>query len=435
MKPLQQAHPSLREHIPLKEFEAVRSMTDHLIEPLSPEDMVVQSMTDASPAKWHIAHVSWFFEEFLLVPFCPNYQRYHPHYAFFYNSYYNAVGERWVRPHRGLQTKPSIDEVIEYRHHITHTMIAFIHQCQKGDIRSDFLSDIIHRIHIGIHHEQQHQELLLMDILHVFSHNPLSPAYRPSTPAVMRDATPLTWHDYEGGMTAIGHDGDDFCYDHEKPYHRCFLNPYQLAHRPVTNGEWLDFIEDGGYERHELWLSDGWDYVSHHDVRHPLYWQRHSEGEWSVMTLHGMMPINLHASVVHISYYEAMAFARWMDARLPTEAEWEHAARQSHHTGAFLENECLYSQALPHDDGSMQTMLGGVWEWTMSAFLPYHGYRTPEGAIGEYNAKFMSGQMIMRGGSFGTARQHMRHSYRNFFYPAMRWQFGGVRLARDEALS
>lgn len=437
------ANVSASTRIPLKEFRAARRMTDQLIQPLTPEDMVVQSMPDASPAKWHIAHVSWFVEEFLLCPFVKDYQRYHPDYAFFFNSYYNAVGERWQRPIRGLQSRPSTEDIIDYRRHIDEQMEQLFTGCVEGKYKDDVREVITRRVWMGIYHEQQHQELLLMDILHLFSHNPLNPAYRPSAPAVVREVQPLAWIDYEGGKFDMGHDGNGFCYDHELPCHSCYIHPYRLANRSVTNGEWMEFMADGGYERHELWLSDGWDAIHREQWKMPLYWQsKDGDGDgdgddYYAMTLHGLMPVNPAAPVAHVSYYEAMAFAHWAKSRLPTEAEWEHAAQQKHHRGAFLENECLYSQPLAtsNNPAAMQSLLGGVWEWTMSAFLPYHGYSPPEGAIGEYNAKFMSGQMVMRGGSFATAEGHIRSSYRNFFYPSMRWQFGGLRLAQDGASS
>ena len=399
-----------------------------LIAPLSAEDMIVQSMVDASPTKWHIAHTTWFFETLVLSVFLPNYRCYHKDFSYLYNSYYNSLGARMQRPQRGLATRPCLDEVLSYRLYVDKHMEELFDQLRDD---AEALARVAPVLTLGVHHEQQHQELLLMDILHLFWHNPLYPSYKPIAPMVMRKAARHDWLDYEGGLVDIGAGEDGFSYDHEMPRHRHFLAPYRLGSRLVTNGEWLEFIEAKGYERDELWLDDGWRWRSDNAITAPLYWRQSGDkGDWQVMTLHGLLPLNEHVPVVHISFYEAYAYCRWRGVRLPTEMEWEHAASHYAMQGNFLSDKQLHPQIAVSAAPSHQ-FFGDVWEITASAFLPYPGYHRAEGALGEYNGKFMANQVVLRGGSCITPQGHMRSSYRNFFYPSMRWQFGGLRLAAD----
>lgn len=427
----------------VERYGQVRALTETLAERLTPEDQVVQSMPDASPAKWHRAHVTWFFETFLLSPRLGGYQPYDPAFNFLFNSYYEQVGDRHPRPQRGMLTRPSEVEVSAYRRHVDRAMKRLIAECDAAT-----WEQIAPLIELGLNHEQQHQELLLMDILHLFSVNPLKPAYLEMShaPAVgasgsadARDAgtseapTVLPWIDCPGGVRPIGHGGDGFAYDNEGPRHDVLLRPYRLASRPVTNGEWLDFMTDGGYRRPTLWLSDGWATVEAQGWCAPLYWEYRDRHWWS-MTLSGLMPVDPAAPVVHVSYYEADAFARWTGKRLPTEAEWEVAAQGEPCEGNTLGTGLLHpapaGMSDPHD-ARLGQMIGDVWEWTASAYAAYPGFRTPEGAVGEYNGKFMCNQMVLRGGSCVTPDGHVRTSYRNFFYPHQRWMFAGLRLAED----
>lgn len=376
-------------------FIDIRSETERLAAPLSAEDQAVQSMPDASPTKWHLAHTTWFFETFLLVP--AGHRPFDPAYQYLFNSYYEAVGPRHPRPQRGMITRPGVEEVMAYRRHVTEAMLALLEQ-------SDGASDGL--VELGLQHEQQHQELVLMDIKHLLSLNPLKPAYRaPSTvPAV---AAPMAWHASSGGLVEIGHDGEGFAFDNECPRHRAWLEPFAIASRPVTAGEYLAFIEDGGYRRPEFWLSAGWECVRQRGWTAPLYWEETSAG-WQVFTLSGLRPLDPAKPVCHVSGFEAAAFAKWAGKRLPREAEWEHAAARLGGTGQ-------------------------VWEWTASPYVAYPGYREPPGAVGEYNGKFMANQLVLRGGCRATPRGHLRPTYRNFFPPDARWLFGGIRLAEDAA--
>lgn len=402
-----------------------------LAAPLSPEDMIVQAMEDASPTKWHLAHVTWFFETFVLLPFAPGYRVFDERFAFLFNSYYESQGARHPRPKRGLLTRPTIEEVFAYRAHVDEALAAFLAEADGLDAEAARL------IEIGINHEEQHQELLLTDILALFAANPLRPAYRPPGPrAVAKDAarSQPTWIDHPGGVHKVGHDGRGFAWDNEGPRHDALIHPFRLADRLVTNGEWLAFMEDGGYDNALLWLADGWATVKREGWDAPGYWEN-VEGAWLCMTLEGRLAPDPAAPVTHVSYFEADAFARWAGKRLPTEFEWEVAA-----AGTPIEGNDLASGALrplPADaaragDGRRpHQMFGDVWEWTQSAYLPYPGYTPPEGAIGEYNGKFMVSQQVLRGGSCVTPPGHVRTSYRNFFYPQQRWQFTGLRLAAD----
>jgi ergothioneine biosynthesis protein EgtB len=407
-------------------FRDVRAQTDRLTAPLSAEDQVVQSMPDASPAKWHRAHVTWFFETFVLDGHDSGHAAFHPHYTYLFNSYYNAVGDRHPRPRRGLLTRPPAADITAYRAHVDSAMERFI-----ATAPASVWPVAAPLIVLGLHHEQQHQELILMDILHLFAQNSIDPAYQTYRAAPARRAPPLEWIDHAGGVREVGHAGDTFAFDNEGPRHAVLLQPYRLASRPVTNAEWLDFIAADGYRRPEFWLSDGWATVEAEGWQAPLYWDER-DGEWTAMSLSGRQTLNLQAPVCHVSYYEADAYARWAGRRLPTEAEWECAAADLPVAGNFAGSGLLRTApAEGRGDGVPEQMFGDVWEWTQSAYAAYPGFRAASGAVGEYNGKFMSNQMVLRGGACVTPDGHARATYRNFFYPHMRWQFGGVRLADD----
>ncbi|MDB5494317.1 MAG: hypothetical protein JWP86_1654 [Phenylobacterium sp.] len=407
----------------LVRYRAVRQATEALTRALTPEDQQAQSMPDASPAKWHLAHTSWFFETFLLEPRLAGYRSFDPRFAYLFNSYYEALGPRQPRPERGLLTRPSLDDVIAYRAHVDAAMARLLAQGAAG------LEELLD---LGLAHEEQHQELVLMDILHLFAASPLYPAYAPpKSVAPARAAPPMRFVGFEGGLIEIGARADAFAFDNETPRHKAWLEPYQLADRLVTNGEWLAFMADGGYGRPELWLAEGWAKVGAEDWRCPLYWQESEDG-WSSMTLHGLRSIDPAQPVSHVSFYEADAFATWAGARLPTEAEWEHAAAALPVAGNLLPAGRLEPAPATGGEGLRQ-MFGDLWEWTRSAYAPYPGFKPAAGAVGEYNGKFMAGQFVLRGGACVTPGGHVRASYRNFFYPHQRWMFSGLRLARDGA--
>lgn len=405
-------------------YPAVRGLSLDLVASLSDADATVQSMPDASPAKWHLAHTTWFFETFILRDHVPGYHLHDERWAFLFNSYYEAEGARHARPQRGLLTRPSLAEVIAYRHYVDEAV---------GAAMPLILARCPDLIALGLQHEQQHQELLLTDLKHLFCQNPLGPAVWQSEP-IEQDTQPgfaMTWHEGPTGLVEIGYSGADFAFDCEQPLHQHFLTPYVLGSRPVTNGEWFDFIADKGYATATLWLSDGWSWVQHEKIGSPLYWRRRDQG-WEQFTLSGWRPIDPDAPVTHISLYEADAFASWAGARLPTEQEWEAAAR-GHDPRSGLQLDRA-GPVQPHSVAQGQgltSLFGNVWEWTGSAYRPYPGFRAAPGAVGEYNGKFMSGQFVLKGGSCATPRGHMRSSYRNFFYPHQRWQFTGLRLAKD----
>jgi len=416
-------------------YRRVRAFTEALCEPLATEDYVVQTMEDVSPTKWHLAHVSWFFETFLLREHLPGYEPLDETYAYLFNSYYVQAGERHCRDRRGWISRPTVEEVYRYRRHVDEHMERLLERA-AGDPELAAAVDPV--VTIGIHHEQQHQELLLTDIKHVFSVNPLRPAYR-AGPLERGGRTPeLDWRAFEGGLVRIGHDGEGFAYDNEGPRHRAFLEAFLLADRLVTSGEFLAFMEDGGYRTPELWLSDGWAAAREKDWTEPFYWEERG-GEWWQFTLSGMRPVDPHEPVCHLSYYEAEAYARWAGARLPTEEEWEVAASSRPIRGNLVESGRLHpapvcAEASPPDPSSgppLRQLWGDVWEWTRSPYSPYPGYEAPPGALGEYNGKFMSNKFVLRGGSCATSATHIRATYRNFFPPDATWQFTGLRLARD----
>ena len=413
-------------------YDVVRAQTEALCQPLPTEDYVVSSMPDVSPTKWHLAHTSWFFETFVLAAFDPSYASPNPRYSFLFNSYYVQAGERHCRAKRGLVTRPTVDEVFAYRAHVDEGMRALIER-----IGSDPEHPALPVIELGLHHEQQHQELLVTDIKHVFWMNPLRPEYTGrSTVEGGGDAVELRWHDVPEGVYRIGHDGDGFAFDNEGPPHRVFVEGFRLASRLVTNGEYREFVEDRGYRRPELWLSAGLATVQDRKWEAPLYWERDGDGVWSEFTLTGMRPLDPSEPVCHVSYYEADAFARWTGHRLPTEAEWEVAARDAPVDGTFVESRRFHPAPAP-DSGSspsaprplLAQLYGDVWQWTQSPYVAYPGYAPPAGAIGEYNGKWMSDQWVLRGASCATPRSHARLSYRNFFPSDARWQFTGIRLA------
>ena len=402
-------------------FAAVRLATERLAAPLSPEDCTAQSMPDASPVKWHLAHTSWFFETFVLEAGANGYRPLEPAYRVLFNSYYHSVGERHARPERGLITRPGLAEVRAYRRHVDEHCLALLERGALSPAQCDV-------VELGLQHEQQHQELILSDLKHLLAKNPLHPVYRAQAAAGAVAAPPLRWSSHPAGLREIGHAGPGFAFDNEAPRHRVFVHAFGLASRAVTNAEYLAFMRERGYERPELWLSDGFDAVRAHGWRAPLYWLER-DGAWWQFTLSGLRSLAPDEPVAHVSAYEADAYARWAGARLPTEAEWEVAAADAEVAGNFVESGRLHPA--PAQGAGTPQLFGDVWEWTSSAYAPYPGYRPPAGALGEYNGKFMANQLVLRGGSCATPASHMRASYRNFFHPDARWQWSGIRLARD----
>ena len=389
-------------------YREIRRRTETLAAPLSPEDQSAQSMPDASPTKWHRGHTTWFFETFLLTPFLPGYEAFDPAFGYLFNSYYEAVGPRQPRPQRGLLTRPSAQTVGAYRAHVDAAMVRLLACPLTPEIRE--------RVELGLNHEEQHQELILMDILHLFAQSPISPAYQPGVPLSRPDPGPQRFHRFAGGLVEIGACEAGFAFDNERPRHKTYVAPFRLSDRLVTNGEWLAFIQGGGYRRADLWLSEGWAKVQEEGWEAPAYWRRDEAGAWTTMTLRGRHPVDPNVPVVHVSYYEAAAYAAWSGRRLPTEAEWEAAATASGVT-------------------ALRQLYGSTWQWTASAYSPYPGFKPGPGALGEYNGKFMVSQMVLRGGCEATPPGHSRATYRNFFHPGSRWMFGGVRLADDDRLS
>jgi len=409
-------------------FRQLRNFTTTLCAGLEPEDYVVQSMPDVSPTKWHLAHTTWFFETFILKKFVPAYRSEIPEYAYLFNSYYNAAGDMHRRDLRGLISRPTVREAQRYRASIDSHIDNLLSGADEK-----LLDEIEPILVLGIHHEQQHQELLITDIKHVFAQNPLYPVFRAKKiSAAPAKTMPIHFFDFEETIISIGHDGHGFAYDNEGLRHRALVPAFSLASRPVTNGEYIEFIEDNGYTRPELWLSLGWMTVNEQRWQAPLYWTKR-DGAWWHFTLSGFRAVEKSVPVTHVSYFEADAFANWAGARLPTEFEWERAALGCPIEGNFVEEEDFHprAQSPSGDDRHLHQMFGDVWEWTRSAYSPYPGYRAEPGALGEYNGKFMCNQYVLRGGSCATSRSHIRRTYRNFFQPEKRWQFTGIRLARD----
>jgi ergothioneine biosynthesis protein EgtB len=408
----------------LARYLEIRRTTEELCRPLAIEDYVLQAMPDVSPAKWHLAHVSWFFETFLLTPHLPGYEPLDPAYTFLFNSYYNGVGPQFSRPARGHLSRPTVADVYAYRAWVDRGMERLL---AAMDIER--AGAVAALVELGLNHEQQHQELILTDIKYNLAVNPLHPAYHATAVPRGTATAPLAWRELRGGLVPIGYDGAGFAFDNEGPRHTVYLRPFRLADRPTTNGEYLEFIDAGGYRTPGPWLSEGWRAVQERGWQAPLYWER-QDGSWWTQTLSGFLPLDLHAPVTHVSYYEADAYARWRGARLPTEPEWEHAAARLP-IGGNLQERGIFHPLPATSDEPLAQLFGDVWEWTQSAYAPYPGYRTEPGAVGEYNGKFMVSQLVLRGGSCVTPASHIRASYRNFFPPDARWQFSGIRLAED----
>jgi len=413
--------PFTQAHEPLDRYRAVRGQTELLAAGLSTEDCALQSMPDASPVKWHLAHTSWFFETFVLEKFADGHIAPDASYRYLYNSYYNGVGKQFPRAQRGLISRPSLEDIRHYRAYVDARMTMLM---AGGKLPETALS----LIELGMHHEQQHQELILTDIKHLLSLNPTAPAYRSIGWKTDDIVAPLDWTTMNGGVVEIGADPARFAFDNELPRHKQYVAPFSIANRLVTNGEYLRFIEDDGYRRHGLWLAEGWNLASTQDWQAPIYWKQ-IDGVWNEFTLNGLQPLDHARPVVHVSQFEADAYARWSKARLPTEFEWETAAAAAPVNGNFVESGALHPHTQKHRP--LAGMFGDVWEWTQSAYAPYPGYRITEGAVGEYNGKFMSNQYVLRGGSCVTPQSHIRATYRNFFPSHARWQFSGIRLARD----
>lgn len=412
--------------LPGERYRTVRAQSVALCAPLATEDYVVQAMADVSPPKWHLAHATWFFENFVLIPFLKDYRAFHPEFSHLFNSYYETVGRFFPRHQRGVLARPTVEAVYAYRDHVDAAMLDLLASAAEA-VRPELAS----RTLLGLHHEQQHQELLLTDIKYNFAINPLRPVYRPTPEEPRQPAPPSTWLEQPGGLHEIGHDGSDFAFDNETPRHPVWLGNHRLAARPVCNGEFIEFIESGGYGRPELWLADGWGRVRQNGWQAPLYWERIDETWWH-FTLAGLRRLDPAEPVCHVSHYEADAFARWRGARLPTEMEWECLAAGRTPTGNLLESEWYHpAPAPPAPPGEPVSLFGDTWEWTQSSYAPYPGFQPLPGSLGEYNGKFMCGQVVLRGGSCATPASHIRATYRNFFRPWDRWQFSGIRLAED----
>ncbi len=408
-------------------FLAVRHRSEELVAPLETEDFVMQTMPDVSPPKWHIGHTTWFFERVILQDFEKHFKPHDERLYFTFNSYYETFGERLRRDRRGTLCRPTLAVVMEYRRTITERTVELIRTIDDSG-----LEQIAPLVELGCNHEQQHQELFVTDIKHIFASNPFQPAYR-TRPEISRPhLIEQRFLDFEGGLVEIGFNGGGFAYDNESPRHQVFLQPFRLATRPVTNGEFLAFIEDNGYGDHRWWLSDAWDLLAREKWQAPLYWSKTDRG-WEIMTLAGPQELDPDEPVVHVSFYEAAAYARWADRRLPTEFEWEHAAMQAgqENRGHLLDDRIYHPTPAPYNGDGLQAMIGNVWEWTASSYLAYPGYKQSRDALGEYNGKFMNNQRVLRGGSCATPADHIRFTYRNFFQPEKQWQFSGFRLADD----
>ena len=423
-KPQKQKEERFSKDYLISRFKSVRDFSMDLVEPLETEDFVVQAMTNTSPTKWHLAHVSWFFETFLLEKVYDDYESLHPQYSYIFNSYYLQTGEPHTRSKRGLLTRPTVQEVFEYREYVNEQVLQFLE-----DATEEQLAEFGPVIEIGNNHEQQHQELIITDFKYLFSQNPLYPIYKKTDQPKSDHVPPLSWVSFEEGIYEVGNAGDEFTYDNEHPKHRRFLEAFEIADRLITNGEFMEFMQDDAYNRSELWLDDGWATVNENGWKAPLYWVQ-KEGEWYNFTLSGLRKVDPNEPVTHVSYYEADAFARWAGARLATEGEWETAAGEKPYNGNFVEQGNFHPRPLQEEGEGIKQLYGDVWEWTKSSYDAYPGYKPLPGALGEYNGKFMSSQYVLRGGSCATSQTHIRKTYRNFFYPDARWQFNGIRLAR-----
>ena len=405
-------------------FNATRSFTEYLVEPLETEDLVIQAMDNTSPTKWHLAHTSWFFETFVFKKFKPEFESLHPQYAYLFNSYYLQTGVPFKRSSRGLLSRPTVKEVFTYRAYVNEQMDEFIKNCDENTWK-----EAAKVIEIGLNHEQQHQELILTDIKYLLAQNPLLPVYREKKEPNSTKIEPIQWIEFDEGIVEIGNDGNEFTYDNEHPKHKTFVQNFALADRLITNREYLEFMEDGGYSHSEYWLDEGWAKVRAEDWEAPLYWFKR-DGDWVNYTFSGVRAINLDEPVTHVSYFEADAFARWKGVRLPTEQEWEFACGNRSIEGNFVDDKEFHPVPLASSAEKIKQMFGDVWEWTSSSYNAYPGYKPLPGALGEYNGKFMANQYVLRGGSCATSRSHIRKTYRNFFHTNARWQFTGIRLAK-----
>jgi len=413
-QPIANAIACLRERI-----TEVRSTSLRITESFSAEDQMLQSMPEASPTKWHLAHTTWFFETFILLPYLRNYKPFDPRYKYLFNSYYKGLGSHPYRGSRGLMSRPSLQQIHAYRDYVERALLSLVENANR---------EILDLVELGLNHEQQHQELILTDIKHALWSSPLRPETGGGSIGRMDDRPPIAWNEFGEGTYWVGHEGDGFAFDNESPRHQVFLEAFRIASRPVTTGEYLEFMKDKGYTRPELWLSDAWDTVCTQHWDAPLYWERRDDGSWSQFTVNGSRDLDLTEPVCHVSFYEADAYARWAGARLPREEEWEVAAVQIPSRGTFLEDHVFHPQPVAGEGN--QQMFGDVWEWTASPYVAYPGFEPAAGLIGEYNGKFMCNQMVLRGGSSVTPSSHIRASYRNFFPPHAKWQFSGIRLAQ-----
>lgn len=412
-----------RENI-LKSYQKVRQFSHTITDTLEPEDFVIQPMENASPTKWHLAHTSWFFETFVLSKYEPEFKSMHPQYAYLFNSYYLQTGVPFTRSKRGVISRPTVENVFEYRAYVDEQITAFINNADEN-----IWNEAAKVIEIGINHEQQHQELILTDIKFTLAQNPLLPVFKEIEEKHINHLPDLKWVQFDEGIIEIGHPGNTFIYDNEHPLHKTFIQNHSLSDRLITNGEYLDFMNDNGYSRSELWLDEGWSAVNNESWQSPLYWFKR-DNEWWTFTLGGARKLNLNEAVTHVSFFEADAFARWMYARLPTEQEWENASKSASLNGNFVEDEYYHPIPVSQEGDELKQIYGDVWEWTLSSYSPYPGYKPLPGALGEYNGKFMSNQYVLRGGSCATSITHIRNTYRNFFQATSRWQFNGIRLAK-----
>jgi ergothioneine biosynthesis protein EgtB len=410
----------------LQQYKQIRGFSKQIVSPLEVEDFVIQSIPDVSPPKWHLAHTTWFFETFILIPYLKDFTRFNDTYDYLFNSYYETHGKPYPRDARGLLARPSVEEIFQYREYVDDHMKSLLEQCN-----CEILAEVEPIIEIGLHHEQQHQELLVTDIKYNFSINPLKPLYQETAVKKQTSVPALNWVHFNEGIVETGHSSEGFSFDNERPVHKSWLDRYAIANRPVTNGEFISFMESGGYEKPEYWLSEGWSIVKSEQWQAPLYWEK-VDGIWYTFTMSGMQKVDEDEPVTHISFYEADAYARWAGYRLPTETEWEHAMFKQEMVGNFADDGRFHPSAdYNKEKESMKKAFGDVWEWTSSPYVPYPRSKPLEGTLGEYNAKFMCNQLVLRGGSCATHSTHMRLTYRNFFHPDKRWQFSGVRLAKD----